>query len=414
MIQSILFFALGFLCAGFLALMVAPAVWRRAVRLTRKRIEASVPLSLGEIQADKDRIRAEFAMSTRRLEMSIKGFREKAAAQVIEINRNREELKQLAAERSEKDRALSQLEAKGSELRAELRIREDQMQRLADRLAEAEQKLERKAHEMEKLGRMYDDASFAASNRQIELVARESEVDKLAGDVSSLRGQRKDGEKRLNELSAENKTLREALKGEKKRIGDLEKKIERLMATVADRDEKLDRRERELARLREHMSGATRAGSDVEAQLGELQIEKAKLEAQVADLTLQISRLLSGATGGDVEKAVTKLDEDRARLEDRLGVLTRENKKLRSDLAGYERSKSEDWNEERRENALLREQINDLAAEVITMTAALEGPDSPIVKALAAAPETPADPRDKITSLADRVKALQKAAASAS
>ena len=69
-----------------------------------------------------DRIRAEFAMSTRRLEMSIKGFREKAAAQVIEINRNREELKQLAAERGEKDRALSQIEAKGSELRAELRI----------------------------------------------------------------------------------------------------------------------------------------------------------------------------------------------------------------------------------------------------------------------------------------------------
>jgi len=409
-IQSILFFALGFLCAGFLALMVAPAVWRRAVRLTRRRIEASVPLSLGEIQADKDRIRAEFAMSTRRLEMSIKGFREKAAAQVIEINRNREELKQLAAERGEKDRALSQIEAKGSELRAELRIREDQMQRLADRLAEAEQKLEQKARELEKLGRMYDDASFSASNRQIELVARESEVDKLSGDLSSLRGQRKDGEKRFTELGAENKTLREALKSEKKRIGDLDKKIERLMATVADRDEKLDRRERELARLREHMSGATRAGSDVEAQLGELQIEKAKLEAQVADLTLQMSRLLSGATGGDVEKALARIDEDRARLEERLGLLTRENKKLRADLAGYERTESDDWSEERRENALLREQINDLAAEVIAMTAALEGAGSPIVKALAAAPEKTADPHDKITSLADRVKALQKAA----
>ncbi len=83
MIQSILFFSLGFLCAGFLALMVAPAIWRRAVVLTRKRIEASVPLSLTEIQADKDRMRAEFAMSTRRLEMSIKQFREKAAAQVV-------------------------------------------------------------------------------------------------------------------------------------------------------------------------------------------------------------------------------------------------------------------------------------------------------------------------------------------
>src|SRR6185369_40344 len=101
--------------------MVAPAIWRRAVALTRRRIEASVPLSLTDIQADKDRMRAEFAMSTRRLEMSIKGFKEKAAAQIVEINRNREELKRLAAERDDKNGSISELEAKGSELRAELR-----------------------------------------------------------------------------------------------------------------------------------------------------------------------------------------------------------------------------------------------------------------------------------------------------
>ena len=107
MIQSILFFTLGFLCAGFLALMIAPAIWRRAVALTRRRIEASVPLSLTDIQADKDRMRAEFAMSTRRLEMSIKGFKDKAAAQVVEINRNREELKRLAAERDARNQSVS-------------------------------------------------------------------------------------------------------------------------------------------------------------------------------------------------------------------------------------------------------------------------------------------------------------------
>ncbi|RWX60080.1 hypothetical protein EN780_32935, partial [Mesorhizobium sp. M4B.F.Ca.ET.089.01.1.1] len=70
MVQSILFFALGFLCAGFLALLIAPAIWRRAVALTRRRVEASMPLTLAEIQANKDQVRAEFAMSTRRLEMS--------------------------------------------------------------------------------------------------------------------------------------------------------------------------------------------------------------------------------------------------------------------------------------------------------------------------------------------------------
>ena len=42
------------------------------------------------------------------------------------------------------------------------------------------------------------------------------------------------------------------------------------------------------------------------------------------------------------------------------------------------------WAAERVENALLRERINDVAAEVARLTAALEGPGSPIETMLAA------------------------------
>lgn len=410
MVQSILFFTLGFLCAGFLALMVAPAIWRRAVALTRKRIEASVPLSLTDIQADKDRMRAEFAMSTRRLEMSIKSFKDKAAAQIIEINRNREELKRLAGDRDEKNTSLSELDAKAGELRAELRRREEQLQRLNERVGEAEQALESRALELEKMGRMYDEASLTASNRQIELVARETEVDKLVGDVEILRGQRKEIEHRMNDVLAENRAGRDALKAERRKVADLEKKLDRMVSTLTDREEKLDRRERELARLREQIKGDTSAEDELNEKLIEAQKEKIKLEAEVADMTLQMSTLLNGAKGGDVEKAIAKLSEDRDRLEMRLTSLTRENKRLKTDLAAYERAKAEDWGDERRGNALLREQINDLAAEVVSLTAAMEGPSSPIHKALGAAAEA-VGPHEKITSLADRVRALQKKAA---
>ena len=77
-----MYFALGLLTAGLLALMIAPAVWRRAARLTRERIERSVPLTLNEIQADKDQLRAEFAMSTRRLEMTVERLKERVRAQL--------------------------------------------------------------------------------------------------------------------------------------------------------------------------------------------------------------------------------------------------------------------------------------------------------------------------------------------
>jgi hypothetical protein len=95
-------------------------------------------------------------------------------------------------------------------------------------------------------------------------------------------------------------------------------------------------------------------------------------------------------------------------------ALLRENKKLKTELQNAERGKSEDWNDERRDSALLREQINDLAAEVVSLTAMLDGPDSPIRAVLATAGEgAKPDAEGRIVSLADRVKALQKAASGA-
>ncbi|TGV14425.1 hypothetical protein EN816_09705 [Mesorhizobium sp. M8A.F.Ca.ET.173.01.1.1] len=383
MVQSVLFFTLGFLCAGFLALMVAPAVWRRAVALTRRRIEASIPLTQAEIQADKDRVRAEYAMTTRRLEINVKTLREKVAEQLVEINRGREALKGLAVERAEKDHALAELGAKGEALRR----REEELHQLSERLKETERKLERRALELEKLERMYDDASFASSSRQIELVARESELQKLASDISLLRGQRKEADRRGQEIAAESKAARDALKAEKKRAAELDKKVERLLATLADREDKLDRREKELARLR----------------------EKTKAEDGAPALRLvgkpdESDRHDEAGERDDMDRAIAKLDSDRERLEARLTALARENKRLKADLGAVASSGLTNGN-----GAALREQMNELAAEVVHLTAKLEGPDSPIAKALAAPQDNRSAGHDR--SLADRVRALQKAEA---
>ena len=52
MIDIGMYVALGFLLASLLALMVAPAFWKRAVRLTSRRIEMTMPMSAVDIQAD--------------------------------------------------------------------------------------------------------------------------------------------------------------------------------------------------------------------------------------------------------------------------------------------------------------------------------------------------------------------------
>ena len=76
MIDIGMYVALGFLLASLLALMVAPAFWRRAVRLTRRRIEMTMPMSASDIQADKDQLRAEFAIELRRVEVALEKARD--------------------------------------------------------------------------------------------------------------------------------------------------------------------------------------------------------------------------------------------------------------------------------------------------------------------------------------------------
>ena len=349
MIQSILIFALGFLCAGLLALMIAPAIWRRAVRLTKKRVEASAPLTLAEIQADKDRIRAEHAMALRRVEISAKTFREKAAAQIIEINRNREELKALSEQRRDKNRAVAELEEKVAGLERDLRGKEERLRKLTERLESAQKALEKRAAEVERLEGLYEEASYASSTRQIELVARESDLDRLQEEVRELREAIAAAEERAEQAAAENATLADELTAERQRAAEMEAGIE----------------QREPA----------------------------------------------SEQGDNIEKAMAGLAADREVLEQRLTVLTRENRKLKDEIEAL-RQPGQGGGEDG-DSAVLREQMNHLAAQVVNLTAMIEGSDSPIARALAA-PSGPGRPvndaGEKVASLADRVRALQKAA----
>ena len=295
MVQSILFFVLGVLACGFVVTLFAPAAWRRAARLTRRRIEATLPLTRAEIQAEKDGVRAEFAMALRRLEMEVQVLREKAATQLVEIRRGEQAAGLMRAQQEAKEAALTESEARNSELRAELGQRESRLQQLAQGLAEAERLMEARAGELEKLGQMYDEASFSSSNRQIELVARESELEQLKQDIAALRAERKEADRRRQEALSESRAAQEAVKAERKRSADLDKKLERLLATLADREDKLDRRERELARLREQgkgavaaVTGAAREGTAVPPGDAAMREAMQALAARVVDLVVRL------------------------------------------------------------------------------------------------------------------------------
>src|SRR5206468_2703325 len=96
----------GFLAASLLALTMFPLVHNRAARLTLRRVEANTPLSMAEIQAHKDQLRAGFAMTARRLEISVEQLNGKTASQLRELGKNAATINRLKTELVEKTAAI--------------------------------------------------------------------------------------------------------------------------------------------------------------------------------------------------------------------------------------------------------------------------------------------------------------------
>src|SRR5215470_12824180 len=151
MIEGIMYFGIGFLVATLLGLFFVPMVHNRAVRLTMKRLEASTPLSMVEIRADKDHLRAEFAISTRRLEMTIEELKAKMSTQLAELGKKTDAINQLKKELAEKKVTNVALEARDRTLRDQLLASEKDNRNKSRALSEAERQLAEKEVELTKL-----------------------------------------------------------------------------------------------------------------------------------------------------------------------------------------------------------------------------------------------------------------------
>src|SRR5215813_7418454 len=126
MVEPIMYFGIGFLIASLFGLVILPLVHARAARLTMRRLEAAAPLSMAEIQADKDQLRAEFAMSTRRLEMSVDQLKTKSTSQLAELGKKGDTINRLKIELGEKTATIFALEARDKNLRDQLRANEEE------------------------------------------------------------------------------------------------------------------------------------------------------------------------------------------------------------------------------------------------------------------------------------------------
>lgn len=129
--------ALGFFVAALIGFLLAPFYRRRAQRLAIGGLKATMPLTSQEIAADKDRLRAQFALTIHRLERKMEEATHAAAKQMVEINR--------------RDAGISALEGEVQRLGTSLDEHENARRVLEQTITERLPKVEHRLTEAKKL-----------------------------------------------------------------------------------------------------------------------------------------------------------------------------------------------------------------------------------------------------------------------
>src|SRR5450759_1127944 len=351
---------------------------------------------MAEIQADKDQLRAEFAMSARRLEMSVDQLKNKTTSQLAELGKKSDAINRMKLELGEKNATIFSLEARERAVKEQLRATEEEFGAKTESLRDAEQALKEKQGELAKINAELSDRSMMAESRQVELVAVRAQIDELKNRVGDAEKEFAATRSRLEQERGESeKATRE--------LAEARSRVENLSQRVTDLDRQLIVQVKEAEMLGNRVNDLEQRLATQGKLLAERDFENNQLRQanEAAERTAKELRVeIAVLSEGGQSPAIEKLRTEKAAVEEQLHLARDERAKLQRDLNAIQQQAESSWATERMENALLRERINDIAAEVAKLAMQLEGPNSPIEAMLAAEPVIPAKPAKPVNGAA--------------
>ena len=324
MIEQVMFFVLGALTAALLTIALLPALWRRAVRLTRARLEATLPLTSGEIAAEKDQLRAAHSVDIRRVESQLDTVEAALQAAKADIGARITVIQAHEATIASQATSIEALRKDGEEKRAEIAT-------LDHRVATLEQERDNLATNLS-ASRMSNQAldqdalnlRQTADQRQARIAELEAQAEslsaRLADSVNVSTRLQDEIQTKNDELRLAARKLREAAS----HIATTERRAIAAETLSADRQQTIEDLQAERLQLIEDGGRLTRERDQFSTNLDASQMARQTLEQDMAGLRqmleqkqTQISALETQATAltariSDAERQQTRLSDELA------------------------------------------------------------------------------------------------------
>jgi chromosome segregation ATPase len=274
----------GFLVASLLVLILISFVHRRAVRLTQRRLEDAIPVSMAEIQADKDSLRAEFAMSARRLELSVEQLNAKATMQLHEIARKTGAINRLKAELAEKTAVTDALDAEAKSLSSKIREAEREYEVKTAAFEANERALAIKEAELAKAASDINEQRLATGTQRVEIAVLKIQVAQFKARIDDLQQEAQDAARLLSEERVAVGTITKELEEKRQAVDTLRPQVARLEGEITAHTHELENRARRIDDLESRNGDQARILAEREAAYNELRQQR---DAEVSALRQQ-------------------------------------------------------------------------------------------------------------------------------
>ena len=352
MIEAAMMFTLGFAIAGLCSFMFTPLIWQRAVRLTTRRIKASLPYSITDVEAKHDRLRAEFATTTRDLEKTCERLRQRTAELQMAAGRQMGIIDQLKMEVLEKQAVIAQLEAQSEAKSGAISGLEDRIFNDSQLLQNEKAALTALQNTLAEREGQISGLKGDCDTQRIEIVALKTQNDNLRQQMQEAEEARAAIDRALNIESnahrgtiAKNEEIGQELSATQKRLEVLETAIEGLRHEKAEKDTTI-RQLREA--VSQHSAGELRNekhASALESQLKEAADNQARLESRITELDRKaLTQAGNGKTGktgaAKSDEAMRNLRSELREKEFALKAAESEISSIEATLAGNPNAKN--------------------------------------------------------------------------
>ncbi|MCA1298199.1 coiled-coil domain-containing protein [Stappia indica] len=282
MIEAAMYMALGFFIAGLIAIAILPAVWRRAVRLTRRAVEATSPMSHADVRAEISGLRAAHALECRRLEINLQQLHEQATANRLARDRAEAASSDMRKEVLAREQALADAQEREDALHRDILEREEALARAKARMRELERVVKRRNEMAEGEA---DEAQSAptppsgAGAREWADASHLTQVAALESEIAALRLRLKTGET----AAGADGTDRAAQRARDDRLFEAESRLVSAQAEIARLSLQLE--ESQQMHAADDPVHHRRPGDAAEtaAAAARLEAENARLRAQLQD-----------------------------------------------------------------------------------------------------------------------------------